>query len=214
MRVLSGGVKRASEAQRAQAFALCIVDMNRQVVMREMLEMSEVSEVSEVPASPVPADTSAASERLRQNALFARLVIGVKRLMAFEELPSTLALWAHLDLDTGGPATEVIMLSLVNSTGLFHTNARRFLSAYEDAARTGPRVDLLQRLPACLVRQWMTGCSEQEREALRSVSGDRAEQFHRKLTQQYALLCHRFGVPLPAMAELLLMDTDARQCAV
>lgn len=232
MRVLAGGVQHASEAQRAQAFALCIVDMNRQVVMREMLEVSavpgvpqmpeipevpdvpDVPDVPEVPARPVPADTSAASERLRQNALFARLVVGAKRLMAFEELPSTLALWTHLELDTGGSAAEVMMLSLVNSVGLFQTNARRFVNAFEDAARTGPRADLLQHLPAALVRQWMTGCGEQEREALRSVSGDRAEQFHRKLTQQYALLCHRFGVPLPAMAELLLIDTDDRQRAV
>lgn len=200
MRALAGGRVRASDAQWAQAFALCVFDVNRLLFMREALEAAE------------PTDTSGASRQASGGMSFHQVVIGAKRLMAFDDLRPTVELWAHLRLDARGAEREVMVLSLANSIGLFHTNARRFMNAYQEATEGGRNAGLLQRLPACLAKQWMTGCGDQERDALRDAlrgaSAEQSELFHRKLLQQYALLCRRFGLALPAMAELILVDGD------
>ncbi len=196
LRALAGGNARASDTQLAQAFALCVFDVNRQQFMREVLEAAGTDEPSSTgQACPDPM-------------LFRRMVQGAKRLTQFDDLRPMVALWGHIRLDVRGPEREVMRLSLVNTIGLFHTNAQRFLGACDDAAPAGRNADLLQRLPSCLARQWMTGCSDQEREALRGASGEQCAEFHRKLNQQYALLCRSFGLPLPALAELILIDTD------
>lgn len=198
MRALAGGRVRASEAQWAQAFALCVFDVNRTIFMRESMEI------------PEPSDTTGASRPSSGDTSFQRIVVGAKRLTGFDDLRPTVELWVHLRLDPRGAEREVMVLSLANAIGLFHTNARRFMNAYEEAISGGRHADLLQRLPPCLAKQWMSGCGDQERDALRSASGEQTELFHRKLVQQYALLCRRFGLPLPALAELILVDGDER----
>ncbi len=197
-RVLAGGTTRASDAQLAQAFALCVFDMNRQIIMREVLQDGEPT------TSSSPVSVSQAADHHE----FQRMLVGAKRLTEFDELRTTLELWAHIRLDARGPEREVMLLSLAKTIGLFQTNALRFMNAFDEAMQSGPKVDLLQRMPSCLIKQWMTGCSDQERGALRGRSGVQCAEFHRKLSQQYALLCRSFGVPLPAMAELILIDSD------
>lgn len=196
LRALAGGNVRASDAQRAQAFALSVFDVNRLAVMREMMEVAK------------PTDTSSANFRSQDMLPLRLMVAGAKRLTEFDDLRPMVELWIHLRLDTQGPERPVLALSLAQSTGLFHTNVRRLMNAYEEAASAGRNIELLQRLPSCLAKQWMSGCSERERDALRGASGELCAEFHRKLNQQYALLCRCFGLPLPAMAELLLIDAD------
>jgi hypothetical protein len=201
-RVLAGGTARASDAQLAQAFALCVFDMNRQITMREVLQEGEPT----APSSS--ASSSSSASRAADQREFQRMLVGAKRLTEFDELRPTLELWVHIRLDARGPEREVMLLSLAKTIGLFQTNVLRFMNAFDEAMQSGPKVDLLQRMPSCLIKQWMTGCSDQEREALRGKSGVQCAEFHRKLSQQYALLCRSFGVPLPAMAELILIDSD------
>lgn len=197
MRVLAGGKTRASDAQLAQAFSLCVFDMNRQLIMRAIFQEDGVND----------ACSSSSSSQTADHKEFQRMLVGAKRLTEFDDLRPTLELWAQLSLDARGPEREVMELSLARSIGLFQTNALRFINAFEEATAGGPKADWQQRLPVCLVKQWMTGCSDQERDALRGASGPQCAEFHRKLNQQYALLCRSFGIPLPAMAELILIDS-------
>ncbi|MCM0045390.1 MAG: hypothetical protein NBV65_12275 [Burkholderiaceae bacterium] len=105
--------------------------------------------------------------------------------------------------------------------GLFETNARRLLRAYADAMAMAEPVDLASSpssassaeaadLVACmrkgLIKQWLAGPVEKEREMLDRVSCDDTEIFHRKLIQQFALLCRHFGQSLPSLCELILVD--------
>ncbi len=198
LHALSGGCARATDAQTAQAFALCVLDVNRQLYMDELIAMPDVDKVSS--AKPLPYS----NEPLRL------LVVGAKRLTEFDELPSMLALWSRVRLEAHDAGREVMRLALINTVGLFETNARRFLNAYEEAASTGGSTDIKSRMRSGLVKQWMCGVSDIERTALHGASGEQCAEFHRKLTQQYALLCRHFGQPLPPLAELILVDHDDR----
>ena len=196
LRALSGGKSRATDAQTAQAFALSVLDVNRQLYMAEMITMLDIDE------TPTPKPLPYSNESLRS------LVHGAKRLTEFDELLPMLELWSLVRLDADEAEREVMRLTLVNAIGLFETNARRFLNAYEEAAASGDSADIRTRLRSCLVRQWMCGISDQERAALCGASGEQCAEFHRKLTQQYALLCRHFGQPLPPLAELILVDHE------
>lgn len=203
-RALAAGMK-PSQAQRAHAFALCVFDVNRWAADRELLGAGEEGEI-------MPA---AAAER--SSAALAGLVKGAKRLTAFDGLKPTIDLWARLRLDPRGGDWNVMWFTLVSHTGLFETNARRVLHAFAEAmAVTAPAplasaassadADFAQRMRSCLLRQWLAGPGEQERKMLDGLSCDDNEIFHRKLTQQFALLCRHYGQPLPPMVELILVD--------
>lgn len=196
LRPLAGGTVQATEAQAAQAFALCIFDINRLIFMRDMIEPEE------------EIDASSEFRHAGTGAVLHELVTGAKRLMAFAELRSTLGLWNRIRLDVDGADREVAMKALTGDMGLFHTNAERLLHAYAEARGAGSEDDLRARLRDGLAKQWLRGPGEAELDALRRVSCEQREIFHRKLIQQYGLLCHRFGLPLPLRAELILVDTD------
>lgn len=201
LRILAGGVK-PTPAQRAQAFALYVVDLHRWMCDREMLGSSGEDAAS----SALPGQQSRAALGL--------LVRGAQRLMSFDGLLPTIELWARLRMDPHGSEGDIMRCTLVNHTGLFETNARRLLAAYAEAMAV-PRLasatsagdeELLPRMRVALVRQWLAGPGEQERAGLDRLCCDSTEIFHRKLMQQYALLCRRFGQPLPPMTELILVD--------
>lgn len=195
-RALAGGKERATRAQQAQAFALCVFDVNRYVFTRELF------------AASAPDDSSAASQTLSATEKFAVLVNGAKKLTGFADLHATLDLWMQIGLKPSGDERKVMMNTLINFAGLFHTNAQRFLNAFDDAEKSGPAADIPKILRVCLVKQWMSGPSEEEREALRGASGEQSAEFHRKLIQQYALVCRSFGQPMPPLTELILVDDD------
>lgn len=204
LRTLAGGAKPA-QAQRTQALALYVFDLHRRMCDREKLR--------------APGDDAASSALAGKDsrAALALLVRGAQRLMSFDGLLPTIELWARLRMDPHASEGEVMRSTLVNHTGLFETNARRLLAAYAEAmaapasssSTSSTQVadeELLQRMRVALVRQWLAGPGEQERVWLDRLSCDGAEIFHRKLMQQYALLCRRFGQPLPPMTELILVD--------
>ena len=195
-RALAGGNARATDAQIAQAFALSIFDVNRLLFMQEVVE----PEGSEGDAS---ADSSKArSEQMKE------LVLGAKRVTDFSELNFILDMFVQMRLDAEGSDRSSMLSTLEVEAGMFQTNARRFLDAFVDAASGGHDDSLRQRLPTCLKKQWLKGIGEQEREALRGASAEEVTQFHRKLYQQYALLCRRFGLPMQPTSELILVDDD------
>lgn len=210
-RALAGGCK-PSPAQRAQAFALCVFDVNRWMWDRSLLDTGGEGE-----AAP------GASGRGSRVAL-SSLVRGAKRLESFDGLQPTLELWSRLRLNPRGSEWNVMWFTLANHTGLFETNARRLLRAYAEAmamAASAPRpssassalaegdADFRQYMRTCLLKQWLTGPGEQERKALDRMSCEATGIFHRRLMQQFALLCGHFGQPLPPMVELILVDDES-----
>lgn len=201
LRTLAGGVK-PTQAQRTQALALYVFDLHRRMCDRERLGSTDDD-----------AESSALPGKDSRTAL-ALLVRGAQRLASFDGLLPTIALWARLRMDPHGSEGDIMRLTLVNHTGLFETNARRLLAAYAEAMAVPPSAsatsagdeELLPRMRVALTRQWLAGPGERERAGLDRLCCDSTEIFHRKLMQQYALLCRRFGQPLPPMTELILVD--------
>ncbi len=203
LRALAGGAK-PTPAQHEQAFALCVFDMHRWMCEREVV----CSWGSIGPDSAIPGK--------KRMAVIDVLARGAKQLTAFDGLLPMVELWTTLQMHPHTNEVNAMRFTLVNHTGLFEPNARRLLHAYAEALAAPASAqapvssaagdDFIQRMRASLVRQWMTGPDAQERAALDRLSCDEAELYHRKLIQQYALLCRCFGQPLPPRAELIMVD--------
>ncbi len=201
LRALAGGAK-PTPAQHEQAFALCVFDMHRWMCEREVV----CSWGSIGPDSAIPGK--------KRMAVIDVLARGAKQLTSFDGLLPMIELWTTLQMRPHTNEANAMRFTLVNHTGLFEPNARRLLHAYAEAlaapvqtpASSAAGDDVIQRMRASLVRQWMTGPDAQERAVLDRLSCDEAELYHRKLIQQYALLCRCFGQPLPPRAELIMVD--------
>ena len=194
MRALTGGKSRAGTAQFAQALALSVFDLNRLLFTTDRCP----GLTPELPLQQLPQG--------QEDEHFALLVSGAKQLTEFDKLPDVFALWSDALSDLRGPEREGLYRYLTRDLGLFHTNACRVIDAFAEAARGGDQADLLQRIPACLAKQWLTGPGEAELNALRRLDPEHAEQFHRKLHGQFLRICSSFGLPVPLPAELLLLE--------
>lgn len=195
MRALTGGKSHACTTQFAQALALSVFDLNRCVFTMDRCP----GLTPELPLQQLPQG--------QQNEHLALLVSGAKQLTEFDRLRDVFVLWSDALVELRGPEQEGLYRYLTRDLGLFHANACRVINAFAEAARGGDEAGLLQRLPACLAKQWQTGPSEAELHALRCLAPEHIEQFHRKLTGQYLRVCCSFGVPVPLPAELLLLES-------
>ncbi len=195
LRALTGGKARATPAQFAQTLSLSVFDLNRWVFSIDQCpSLTPKLRVQELPGGG-------------GNPHLALLVSGAKQLTEFDNLHELLFLWREVLLDLNGPEREGLYRYLTRDLGMFHTNARRVIDAFAEAVRGGDDAGLMQRIPACLAKQWLTGPGEVELTALRRLSPACVEQFHRKLNQQFLRICCSFGLAVPLPAELLLLET-------
>ncbi len=194
MRALTGGKTRASTAQFAQALALSVFDLNRWVFTMDRCP----GLTPELPLQQLPQGYD--------NEHLALLVSGAKQLTEFDNLRDVLVLWREVLVDLRGPEREGLYRYLTLDLGMFHANACRVIDAFAEAVQGGDDAGLMQRIPACLAKQWLTGPGEAELHALRRLAPAYNEQFHHKLSSQFLRICSSFGVNLPLPAELLLLE--------
>ncbi len=194
MRALTGGKAHATQAQFVQALALSVFDLNRLVFSGDRCP----SLTPELPVQQLPHGMD--------NEHFALLVSGAAQLTEFDSLHDVLVLWRDLLADLSGPEGKGLYRYLTHDLGVFHTNACRVINAFAEAVQGGDDAGLLQRIPLCLAKQWLTAPGEDELKALRRLAPVHAEQFHRKLHQQFLRICRGYGVPVPLPAELLLLE--------
>ncbi len=194
MRALTGGKSHATQAQFVQALALSVFDLNRLVFSGDRCP----SLTPELPVQQLPHGMN--------NEHLALLVNGAMQLTEFDSLHDVLVLWRDLLHDLSGPEGKGLYRYLTHDLGVFHTNACRVINAFAEAMQGSDVAGLLQRIPLCLAKQWLTGPGEDELKALRRLDPAYAEQFHRKLHQQFLRICRGYGVPVPLPAELLLLE--------
>ncbi len=192
MKTLAGGKQRASVAQHAQALALSVFDINRCVFDLASLPQDPDDALSLLPGG-------------FENPSLRMLVLGSTQITDFTDLREMVELWDKLHVDPANVYGDTSYRYLVNDLGLFHRNALRVLDAFGEA-RTAQPGQAMQRMPACLAAQWLKVPSERELEAQRHIPAERMEQFQRKLSRQFALICMSFGLPVPQATELVLLD--------